>query len=573
MLSYDQFGIDICFQGLHISAMRRWTLPILRARLTRYRCRKSIELHEKRHRAICMLRDSLLQLVNRAADGIHSGAGLGGYVKTCQTDDSDLLLRRLKGVGKGLEKDQRTDMSSIYQKDSESLVPRWMNANVSTPHSEARDTVKTNTLKGHVSRTARFAENEGICGGLYSSMSSLSEKDNIIRPPIARLNENQPMERKTPKIQNDLRTAEEQRRIHEALHPPPLSLHPAKVNTSTVNISLTQKEIIAANIAFSSATFKYSSLRKPVHQKRIACNNGINKSGTITIDDSQITAILQRLGIHNDILLDRSKKCKSLLARLRHEIYLDLVSVENEERETMMRMAGYWRYVNRRTYNAMVRNNQLWDWATGAKLEELEVNDHEMEDGDEDAQEADSQKSAGVGISSTSERSHHDKGCDTPATRVTEENVIKRVFWASGKEDKSVPNVGSPHKGTLDKSKYSSSDSPHPGIDPKSHWAGIRDTRHLPETPPETPLAHPAAMKHASRPCDNNPVKPLSLRLRSDGTSSMRKPKVRPALTSISSPNTALTKDISSDTKGRVDRPRTSLTGTASYANVLRKGL
>lgn len=39
----------------------------------------------------------------------------------------------------------------------------------------------------------------------------------------------------------------------------------------------------------------------------------------------------------------------------------------------MMRMAGYWRYVNRRTYNAMVRNNQLWDWATGEKLEELDV--------------------------------------------------------------------------------------------------------------------------------------------------------------------------------------------------------
>lgn len=39
----------------------------------------------------------------------------------------------------------------------------------------------------------------------------------------------------------------------------------------------------------------------------------------------------------------------------------------------MMRMAGYWRYVNRRTYNAMVRHNQLWDWATGGKLEELDL--------------------------------------------------------------------------------------------------------------------------------------------------------------------------------------------------------
>lgn len=42
-----------------------------------------------------------------------------------------------------------------------------------------------------------------------------------------------------------------------------------------------------------------------------------------------------------------------------------------------MRMAGYWRYANRRTYNVMVRNNQLWDWTTGTKLEEVDEEEEE----------------------------------------------------------------------------------------------------------------------------------------------------------------------------------------------------
>ena len=501
-----------------------------------------------------MLRDSLLQLVNKRADGMHSVAGIGKCLKTCQTDDNGLLMRKLEGVGKRVEKDQRADMSLVHQEDPESLVPRWMSANVGTSDSEAHGAVKTSTRKWHVSRTTRIAENERTSGGLDSSISSLSEQDSTNRPPIARLIENEPMETKTHRIQNDIRTAEEQKRIHEALHPPPLSLLPDKANTSTHN------DIIAANIAFNSATSKYSSPQKTAYKKIMACNNDIDESGsTTTIDDSQITAILQRLGIDNDILLDRSKKCRLLLAQLRHDIDLDLVSVDNEERETMMRMAGYWRYVNRRTYNAMVRNNQLWDWATGAKLEELEVTDHETEDGNEDAQAAVSQENADVVSSLRSKSCHRDKSCDTPATRINEKNVIKRVIRTSGKKDESVSDVGSPHKGILNQTGHSSSDSSSQGNDPRSRWAGIRDTRHLPETPhktpPETPLAHPAAVKHATRPHDNNPIKPLSLRFCSTSSpSSMRKPKARQALSAI-------------------DRPRTSLKGTASYADMLKKGL
>ena len=43
----------------------------------------------------------------------------------------------------------------------------------------------------------------------------------------------------------------------------------------------------------------------------------------------------------------------------------------------MQRMAGYWRYVNKRTYNAMIRTNKLWDWSTGEKLPEVEVDEND----------------------------------------------------------------------------------------------------------------------------------------------------------------------------------------------------
>lgn len=166
--------------------------------------------------------------------------------------------------------------------------------------------------------------------------------------------------------------------IHEALH---LTAVLKKGATSKSNTSLAKNKVIDANVAFSLATFDYNSLQKAAFQRKPASKNGINKSSSsITEYDSQITTIIQRLGISNNI--NKTKKYQSLLTQLRQAIYLDLVTVDNEQREIMMRMAGYWRYVNRRTYNAMVRRGALWDWATGAKLEEMDASDCDSDDDD-----------------------------------------------------------------------------------------------------------------------------------------------------------------------------------------------
>ena len=48
----------------------------------------------------------------------------------------------------------------------------------------------------------------------------------------------------------------------------------------------------------------------------------------------------------------------------------------------MQRMEGYWRYVNRRAYNRMVRKGELWDCGTGGRLVELEEGEGESGDGE-----------------------------------------------------------------------------------------------------------------------------------------------------------------------------------------------
>lgn len=57
-----------------------------------------------------------------------------------------------------------------------------------------------------------------------------------------------------------------------------------------------------------------------------------------------------------------SKGRKQLVNKLTIAIEADLLAHDNEQAATMQRMAGYWRYANKRTYNFMVRNSEIWDW-------------------------------------------------------------------------------------------------------------------------------------------------------------------------------------------------------------------
>ena len=95
--------------------------------------------------------------------------------------------------------------------------------------------------------------------------------------------------------------------------------------------------------------------------------------------DTVIQEFLKEFGI--ELAPTRNpKERKSLLSKLQLAVRNDLIAHSNEQAETMVRMAGYWRYANRRTYNFMVRTNQVWDWETGEKLLEVEDDDDVIED-------------------------------------------------------------------------------------------------------------------------------------------------------------------------------------------------
>lgn len=144
-----------------------------------------------------------------------------------------------------------------------------------------------------------------------------------------------------------------------------------------------ESSTIEDNIAFNPSTFKYSSLRTQVHKKKLLKNNVSPKN----VDrerrqgqDAEITILIQRLGIDSVDVYSGPKERRSLLVKLREAIRNDLECVANEEQQRMMRMAGYWRYANRRTYNHMVQKNQIWDWETGAKLEVIDEGEEASEE-------------------------------------------------------------------------------------------------------------------------------------------------------------------------------------------------
>lgn len=151
---------------------------------------------------------------------------------------------------------------------------------------------------------------------------------------------------------------------------------------------LADNKTIEDNIAFNSHTFKWGSLRQAIHQKKITRSNESRNSAIPDLEEQNdiLDPILNSLGIRVNVS-KATKERKSLETKLRNAIMEDVLAFQNEQAEKMQRMAGYWRYVNRRTYNQMVKNNELWDWATGQKLPEIEEEaelESILEEGEED---------------------------------------------------------------------------------------------------------------------------------------------------------------------------------------------
>ena len=181
-------------------------------------------------------------------------------------------------------------------------------------------------------------------------------------------------ERKAAKNQTrfNVITQDEMENVQRSLHPE-LGEAAEQEKQAQNAQGLTDNKTIEDNIAFNTRTFNWGCFRRSVHQKKVIKANKSRKPVILELAEQNeiFNPILISLGLRVNVL-KATKERKSLETKLRNAIMADILAFQNEEEEKMQRMAGYWRYVNRRTYNEMVKNNELWDWATGQKLPEIE---------------------------------------------------------------------------------------------------------------------------------------------------------------------------------------------------------
>ncbi|KAK4693244.1 hypothetical protein P7C71_g4112, partial [Lecanoromycetidae sp. Uapishka_2] len=239
-------------------------------------------------------------------------------------------------------------------------------------------------------------------------------------------------------------TKEEMDNIQDALHP---EIRDAAERADQVpnGQGLADNATIDQNITFNSHTFKYGSLRQGIHEKKLARANNPRTPDSKTREEEQaiVEPMLASLGIRTNTF-KATKERKNLYAKLHTAIMGDLEAFENEQAETMKRMAGYWRYVNRRTYNQMVRNNELWDWATGQKLPEVEEeNDLDCVQ-EEDESESDTLDGSTPGttpLATSSPETCYDSDFDMPhdGTPIRFGKFFGSTPWADGEHYSKTP--------------------------------------------------------------------------------------------------------------------------------------
>jgi hypothetical protein len=106
-----------------------------------------------------------------------------------------------------------------------------------------------------------------------------------------------------------------------------------------------------------------------------------DSSGSSKLELAYVQGIFAKFGVR-PFADGSSKERLSLAVKLADSVFADNEAVANEARETMKREAGYWRYVNRGIYNAMVRNHEIVNWETGEKLVQDDIDEDEEQERD-----------------------------------------------------------------------------------------------------------------------------------------------------------------------------------------------
>ncbi|OKL57446.1 hypothetical protein UA08_07166 [Talaromyces atroroseus] len=109
------------------------------------------------------------------------------------------------------------------------------------------------------------------------------------------------------------------------------------------------------------------------------------------LKDQEIRQILSRLGFDKDVSLEPNEQ-RAMLLPLVDAITSDIETVANESRETLKRQLGYYKYADKRAYNAITRNlsslslerggeDSAGDSETSAAAEEVSEEESQEEEG------------------------------------------------------------------------------------------------------------------------------------------------------------------------------------------------
>lgn len=300
------------------------------------RCRKSLELHNKRHRDIASLAAEVLR----------------------DDDANQMMLDPSKTKNK---KAIQSDSLLTFQSENLAVVASG---------EESTDGEHKDSL----------AEDDVLAAPLFTGLV----ENNLESRKVAKA------KRKTAKGRKNVQviTSERLEMIDEVLHPQ------SYVSDDSINQTIqaiNREGIVPAsgnipkNLALSTNCLKASVRNQIIRANKLAKENKGRKRHLP--QDAQenplVATLLEKLGIKAS-LPHATKKRNDMVGKLQRLIQKDLITVDNEDRETMTRMAGYWRYVNRKTYNYMVRHYLLWDWETGGQLEEVDAEDESGLDVDDD---------------------------------------------------------------------------------------------------------------------------------------------------------------------------------------------
>ena len=297
--------------------------------LTRYSCRKSNELHEKRHKDIAALVDKIYEFDRGEGNlTLKFGDGTNGLVLYDRTTN----LTPAMGV---MKLAKAAVIRSLGQPES---LKRTMSAR------DRRAEKRAKKLEKSVAKTIRRQVCRPKIPGVV--LASSVEQVNKAIHGISKLES---------------------------------ALSPEDADTFFVASILRFQEVEEQAREFA---MKQDAHGGHGHHESKTPSPGKDRAEYGNINKYELPIIREILaGLNIRIDKDNADKDrKQLLVKLGEAIFTDLELLSNEAREIMKRSAGYWRFASRRTYNAMVRNSKIVNWETGEKLTEETLAAHELEE-------------------------------------------------------------------------------------------------------------------------------------------------------------------------------------------------